>query len=148
MGQLERWAETISGEFNSQYVVNTLSEFATMGTNPGDRMMGQLERRTETISGEFNSQNVTNTLCVVCFFCVQFNVSRRFCCSLSDSLPSMFLDDQKTLCQLHQVFISYDMIEGLDSNVSVSVQTLKEKLVSSCQAVFIGVPVQPSASQQ
>jgi hypothetical protein len=53
MGQLERRAETISGEFgefNSQSVANTLWEFTTMGTKPGafatmgtksgERMMG------------------------------------------------------------------------------------------------------------
>ncbi len=37
---LERRAETISGEFNSQNVANTLRAFATMGTKPGERMMG------------------------------------------------------------------------------------------------------------
>ena len=55
---IERRVETISGEFNSEDVANTLWAFATMGTKPGDRMMGQVERRTETISGEFNSQVV------------------------------------------------------------------------------------------
>ena len=38
MGQLERRAETISGEFNSQAVANTLWVFATMGTKPGERL--------------------------------------------------------------------------------------------------------------
>jgi hypothetical protein len=56
--------------------------------------------------------------------------------------------DQKSLCQLHQVFISCDMIKCLHADLSVSVQTLKEKLGPSCQAAFIGVPVHPSASQQ
>jgi hypothetical protein len=46
---LERRAEAISGEFNSQAVGNTLWAFATMGTKPGERMMGQLERRAEAI---------------------------------------------------------------------------------------------------
>ena len=59
---LERQAEAISGEFNSQDVANTLWAFATMGMKPGERMMGQLERRAEAISGEFNSQAVANTL--------------------------------------------------------------------------------------
>jgi hypothetical protein len=35
MGQLERRAEAISGEFNSQAVANTLWVFATMGTTAG-----------------------------------------------------------------------------------------------------------------
>jgi hypothetical protein len=87
----------------------------------------------------------------------------------------MDFDDQLILCQLHQFFISCDMIEGLHADLSVSVQTLKEriqigmfrpirvdhtnclqvaikthsfKLRPSCQAAFIGVPVHPSASQQ
>ncbi len=110
--------------------------------------MGRLERRAEAISGEFNSQEVANTLWAICFFCIQFNLSPRFFCSFSCSLPSIVLDDQKTLCQLHQVFISYDMIDGLHADLSVSVQTLKEKLGPSCQAAFVGVPVHPSASQQ
>ena len=60
--ELERRAEAISGEFNSQAAANTLWAYATMGTKPGDRMMGQLERRTETTSGKLNSQTVANTL--------------------------------------------------------------------------------------
>jgi hypothetical protein len=119
-----------------------------MGTKPGERMMGKLERRAEAISGEFNSQNVANTLWAICFFCIQFNISLLFCCFSSCSLPSMDFVDQKSLCQLHQVFIACDMIEGLHADLSVSVQILKEKLGSSCQAAFIGVPVHPSASQQ
>jgi hypothetical protein len=119
-----------------------------MGTKPGERMMGQLERRAEEISGEFSSQAVAITLWAMCFFSMQFNISFRFCSSLSCSFSSMVLDDQKFLRQLHQVFISCDMIEGLHADLSVSVQTLKEKLGSSCQAAFIGMPVHPSASQQ
>jgi hypothetical protein len=119
-----------------------------MGTKPGEGMMGQLERRAEAISGEFKPQDIANTLWAICSFCIQFNLSLRFCCSLSCSFPSMDFDDQKNLCQLHQVFISCDMIEGLHADFSVSVQTLKEKLGPSCQAAFIGVPVYPSASQQ
>jgi hypothetical protein len=60
----------------------------------------------------------------------------------------MDFDDQKSRSQLHQVFMSCDMIQGLHADLSVSVQTLKEKLGPSCQAAFIGVPVHPSASQQ
>jgi hypothetical protein len=62
MGQLERRAEAISGEFNSQNVANTLWAFARMGRKPGERMMGQLEQRAEAISGEFNSQEIASTL--------------------------------------------------------------------------------------
>jgi hypothetical protein len=62
MGQLERRAEAISGEFNSQHIANTLWAYATMGVKPGEWMMGELERRAEAISGEFNSQEVANTL--------------------------------------------------------------------------------------
>jgi hypothetical protein len=35
--------ETISEEFNSEEVANTLWAFVTMGTKPGERMMEQLE---------------------------------------------------------------------------------------------------------
>jgi hypothetical protein len=119
-----------------------------MGTKPGERMMGQLERRAEAISGEFNSQNVANTLWAVTFFRIQFNLSPRLYCALCRSFPSIVLDDQRTLRQLHQVFISYDIIGGLHADFSVSVQTLKEKLGPSCKAAFIGSPVPPSASQQ
>ena len=44
--------------------------------------------------------------------------------------------------------MSSDLIEGLHADLSVGVQTLKEKLGPSCQAAFIGVPVHPSVSQQ
>jgi hypothetical protein len=67
---------------------------------------------------------------------------------LSSSLPSVDFDDQKSLRQLHQFFISCDMTEDMNADLSFSVQTLKEKLGPSCQAAFIGVPVHPSASQQ
>jgi hypothetical protein len=119
-----------------------------MGTKPGVRMMGQLERRAEAISGEFNSQNVANTLWAICFFRIQFNFSLRFFSSLSLSLPSLDFDDEKILCQLHQFFISCDMIEGMHADLSVSVQTLKEKLGPLCQTAFIRRPVHPSARQQ
>jgi hypothetical protein len=147
MGQLERRAEAISGEFNSQAVANKLWAFATMGTKPGEQMMGQLERRAEAISGEFKPQDIANTLWAMCFFCIHFDLFLRFCFSLCSS-PSIYFEDEKHLCQLHQVFISCDMINGLHADLSVSVQTLKEKLGPSCQAAFIGVPVHPSASQQ
>jgi hypothetical protein len=62
MGELERRAEAISGDFNAQDIANTLWAYATMGTKPGERLMGELERRAEAISGDFKSQNVANTL--------------------------------------------------------------------------------------
>jgi hypothetical protein len=94
-----------------------------MGTKPGERMMGQLERRAVAISGEFNSQNVANTLWAICFFCIQFKFSFRLFCCLCFSLQAMDFDDQKSLRQLHQVFISCDMIEGMHADLSVRVQT-------------------------
>jgi len=63
-------------------------------------------------------------------------------------LASIDFDDEKNLRQLHQVFISCDVMEDLHVDLSVSVQTLKEKVGPSCQAAFIGVPVHLSASQQ
>jgi hypothetical protein len=59
---MERRAEAISGEFNSQGVANTLWAFAKLGTKPGERMMGQLERRAESISGEFNWVSITQIM--------------------------------------------------------------------------------------
>ncbi len=138
MGQLERRAEAISGEFNSQEVANTLWALATMGTTPGDRLMGQLKRRAEAISGEFNSQDVANTLWAISFFYIQINLSRRFFSSLSCSLPSIVLDDQKILCQLHQVFISYDIIEGLHADLSVSLQGLRENRGIVSSSLYLG----------
>ena len=121
MGQLERQLEAMSGKFNSQEVVNTMWAFATMGTNPGERMMGQLERRTETISGEFKSQDIANTMWASSFFLIHFNLSLRFCCSFSSRrLYFKDSDDHKNLCQLHQFFISCDMIEGLHVDLSVT----------------------------
>jgi hypothetical protein len=119
-----------------------------MGTRPGERVMGQLERRAEALSGEFNSQTVANTLWAISFFCVQFNLPLWFCSSLSCILPSIYFDDEKNLCQLHQFFMSCDMMGGLHADLSVSVQTMKVKHGPSCQAAFIGVPVHPCASQQ
>ncbi len=126
--ELERRAEEISGEINSQkhaeccqHAVGvcddgdkaggsddgvagaadrTLWAFATMGTKPGDRMLGHLERQAEAISGEFNSQDIANTLWAICFFRLHFNLSLLFCCSLS-LLPSTDFDNQKHLCQFH-----------------------------------------------
>ena len=148
MGKLGRRAEAISGEFNSQNVANTLWAFATMGTRPGERMMGQLERRAEAISGEFNSQALANTLWAVSFFRVHFNVAPRLYGCLSCRFSSMDFDEKQSLCQLHQVFMTCDMTEGLHADLSVSIQTLKGKLGPSCQAAFFGMPVHPSASQQ
>ena len=57
---LERWTEVIlwSGQFNSEPVVNTMWEYVTMGTKPGERLMGQLKRRPDAILVDFNSQSV------------------------------------------------------------------------------------------
>jgi hypothetical protein len=44
MGQQERRAESISGEFISQAVANTLWVYATMGTKPASK--GALNKRT------------------------------------------------------------------------------------------------------
>jgi hypothetical protein len=60
--ELERWAEVVAGEFNSQNISNTMWAYVIMGRKPGDRLMGLLEQRAETISGEFNSQEIANTL--------------------------------------------------------------------------------------
>jgi hypothetical protein len=120
MGQLERRTEVISEEFNPQEVANTLWAFATMGKQPGERMIAQLERRAEAISGEFIPQEVGNTLWASRSFFIHFNLSLRFCCFFSCWLPSQDCDDQKHLCQLHQVFISCDMMEDLHADLSES----------------------------
>ncbi len=78
-GSCKQRAETISGEFNSQDVANTLWAFATMGRKPGEWMMGQLERRAEAISGEFNSQDVANTRGKCAFSHAPFGCSQQFC---------------------------------------------------------------------
>ena len=52
---LERRAEATAGKFSSEEVANTLWAFATMGRDPGERVMELLERRTEATAGEFNS---------------------------------------------------------------------------------------------
>jgi hypothetical protein len=55
IGLLERWAEAISGEFNSQEVANTLWEYATMGMQPGEGLFGNLDEQMNIISHEFIS---------------------------------------------------------------------------------------------
>ena len=62
MGLLERRAEAISWDFNSQNTATTLCAYVTMGTRPGVGMIELLEGRVEAMSAEFNSQNVAKTL--------------------------------------------------------------------------------------
>ncbi len=62
MELLDGQMETISGDFKSQHVSDTLWAYARMRRKPGERLMGLLEGRMETISGEFSSQNVSDTL--------------------------------------------------------------------------------------
>jgi hypothetical protein len=53
----------ISGEFDSQALVNTLWAYATMGRKPGERVMALLEERAEAISERtLNPQEVSNTI--------------------------------------------------------------------------------------
>ena len=59
---LERRAEAVSAQFNSQGVANTVWALATMGREPEERMMLALERRAEAVSGEFNAQEIANTI--------------------------------------------------------------------------------------
>jgi ribosomal protein L14E/L6E/L27E len=77
MGRLERRAEAISVDFNSQNIANTLWAFATMQVKPGERMMGQLERRAEAISGEFDSQNIANTMWAYCVMTMEMPMPIR-----------------------------------------------------------------------
>ena len=66
--RLERRAEAISGEFNSQNVAYTTQwAFATMGRKLGKHVKGQLERRAEAISGEFQPQEVTSMMWALVF---------------------------------------------------------------------------------
>ena len=148
MGKLERRAEAISGEFNSQNVANTLWAYATMGTKPGNLMMEKLERRVEEISGEFKPQEVASLMWAISFFVIQFNLSTRLYHALSFSFPSMAFDDQKTFRQFHQFFMSCDMIEGMNAHLSVSLITLKVNLGRLCQDAFTLASLHPSVSQQ
>jgi hypothetical protein len=149
MEQLEGRAEAISGEFKPQEVANTLWALATMGRKPGERMMKKLEGRVEVISGEFNSQHVANTLWATCCFSIFYAVVfRRFCIALSSRLLVFESNDTKDLRQMHQLFIDYDMNEGLHTSMPASFLVLKEKLGPSCKAAFVAAPAQPSWSQQ
>jgi hypothetical protein len=154
MGQLERRAEAISGEFNSQHVANTLWAYATMGRKPGEGMMGQLERRAEAISGEFNSQEVANTLWSMCFFCTLSSDMDcgflAFLVSVASRLDFQFFVGLNTqqLCQVHQFFIACDMEESLGLRLPASIYALKGDLGPDCKAAFLAAPAQPSASQQ
>jgi hypothetical protein len=56
MELLDGQMETISGDFKSQHVSDTLWAYARMRRKPGERLMGLLEGRMETMSGEFSSQ--------------------------------------------------------------------------------------------
>jgi hypothetical protein len=49
MGQLERRAEAISGEFCLQELDKTVSAFATMGRKPGEILMGHLMELRESV---------------------------------------------------------------------------------------------------
>jgi hypothetical protein len=73
--ELERAAEAISGEFNSQEVANMWA-YATMGEKPGEVLMGQLEWRAEEISEEFNSQAIANMLWAFATIVVRWGQSR------------------------------------------------------------------------
>jgi hypothetical protein len=154
MRQLERRAEAISGEFNSQDIANTLWALATMGTKPGERMMGQLERRTEAISGEFNSQAVANTLWSLCFFSMLLSNSdsafSSFLASVVLRLGSKSLSELNTqhLCLLHQFFIACDIEENLGMRLPASIYALKVDLGPACKASFLSAPANPSVSQQ
>jgi hypothetical protein len=144
MRLLEGWTEAISGEFNLQEVASTLWSYATMGRQPEERVIGLLEGRAEAISDECNSQHVANTLWTPCLLSIWFpGVSRRFCCALSFRLFVFQTDDTKELRQMHQLFIEYDLNEGLHTSMPstpVSFLALKEKLGPACKAAFVTAP--------
>jgi len=69
--KLEGRAEALAGTFNSQNVTNMLWAHATMGREPGARLMRELEGRVEALCGRgeaagrggtLNTQHVANTL--------------------------------------------------------------------------------------
>jgi hypothetical protein len=81
--------------------------------------MGQLEGRAEAISGEFNSQDVANTLWACCVFSsVCLEILCHFCGALSSRFMNIDFDDLKTRGQMHQVFMAYDLVDGLHAGFS------------------------------
>ena len=67
MRELEGLAEAVAGTFNTQDVANTLWAYATIGREPGARVMRELEGWAEAVEGTFNAQDLcinALTLCV------------------------------------------------------------------------------------
>jgi hypothetical protein len=128
---LERRTEVISGEFNSENVVNTL--WALGVCDDGDKAGGADDGAAGAAAGggnisswsggrrRYQGSSTRSLFQTHCGQCASSAYSLIFlfgsvvpcpavCCSLSCSFPSIDFENQKSLCQLHQFFISSDMI--------------------------------------
>jgi hypothetical protein len=151
MELLEGRAEAMSGEFKPQGVANTLWAYATLGMQPGDGLLGKLEEQTERLAHEFNSQDVANTLWTISFFSIHNpDLGCRFVCALSSKLSVLDAScfEGQELSQMHQIFTSCDLEEGVRARMPGSFATLKDKLGPACKAAFVAQCTKASASQE
>jgi hypothetical protein len=151
MGLLEGRAGATSGEFKPQGVANTLWAYATLGMHPGGGLLGELEKQTERLAHEFNSQDIANTLWTMFFFSIHNpDLGCRFFCALSSKL--LVLDascfEGQELSQMHQIFTSCDLEEGVRARMPDSFVALKDKLGPACKAAFVAQCIKASASQE
>jgi len=61
MGLLDGRVGAVAREFSAQGMANTLWAYATMGREPGERVMGLLDAHAEFISANFSSQDIVDT---------------------------------------------------------------------------------------
>ena len=120
MGLLEGRAEETAGTFKSLEITNTLWAFATTGQKPGERLMGMLEGRAKDIAGMLNTQDVANKLWATCILCIHSRALlgplTHILAPLVTLLSGQFSESEVT--QLHQVFLSSSLEEGLGADVA------------------------------
>jgi len=147
---LDMQVEKVVREYDAQAVANTVWAYATMGREPGEGVMGMLEGRMGEVVGEYNAQDVANTMWAACVLSeCSAQTLVQTASRLSGCLSSLTerIDD-RALSQLHQVFLTCRLEEGLRARMPPAFVELEERLGPACLQAFVSGPARTSESQR
>jgi hypothetical protein len=153
MDMLERRMGEVVREYKAQDVANTLWAYATMGRGAGERAISMMEGRMHAVVRQFDPQGVANTLWASC---VLFERRTDTLVKIAGSLSLCFANlrkgldasGPKRLHQLHQVFLTCRLEEGLRSRMPPAFLELEERLAPSCLQAFESGLTRPSEGQR
>ena len=151
---MEARLQASAGESNNQDIANALWAYASLGQTPGRGLMGALVKRLRLVAEFCTPQDTANMLWASCCFAsvlpeALIDVAGVLGERVHRVADSSLFEFQHCL-QLHQVFLTCSLDEGLRERIPASMQRLGERMGSECRAAFIkgGAPITESLLQQ